>query len=347
VTGQLSEGRGVCHLSVSEPHSAVRLLLSFLLAVNATCAFALEFGSPVSCDFGKQCFVQQFADMDPTSSWSDPFCGPATYDGHTGIDIRVLSMLDVVSGLNVLALADGRVSRIRDGEADRLVRSSTDRRAIEGRECGNGVVLDHKEGYQTQYCHLKEGSLVVRLGQFVSKGEILGQIGASGNAEFPHVHVTVRHGGKIVDPITDKPLESGCMAEGDMSKSLFPQTVLEKFGKGETQILAAGIASGHVSVNELVDNGPPPTVTSRAEQFVAWIWLINLRRADSLTLRLIGATGAVLAEHAIPHLERSKATYTAYAGRRHSLESGSYIVEAEIRRGEERVLINREIVIVD
>ena len=51
---------------------------------------------------------------------------------------------------------------------------------ISGKECGNGVVLVHDDGYQTQYCHLKKGSVAVKKGARVSEGDLLGFIGMSG-----------------------------------------------------------------------------------------------------------------------------------------------------------------------
>ena len=71
---------------------------------------------------------------------------------------------------------------------------------LKGRECGNGVVLRHKGGWETQYCHLKQGSVLVKSGQEVWAGQELGFVGQSGKAAFPHVHLSVRKDGKVVDP---------------------------------------------------------------------------------------------------------------------------------------------------
>ena len=95
-------------LSLLSPLRPFVLLSAMLLA---TAGFALELGLPPQCTLGKDCFVQQYADMDAGPGVTDPFCGPDTYDGHDGTDLRVLSMADVARGVAVVAVADGTVLR--------------------------------------------------------------------------------------------------------------------------------------------------------------------------------------------------------------------------------------------
>jgi hypothetical protein len=54
------------------PVRAFVLLFSMLLS-SAACA--LELGLPAQCIMGKDCFVQQYPDMDAGPGASDPFCG--------------------------------------------------------------------------------------------------------------------------------------------------------------------------------------------------------------------------------------------------------------------------------
>ena len=71
---------------------------------------------------------------------------------------------------------------------------------FKGKECGNGLVIRHEYGWETQYCHMKKGSVQVKTGEIFEAGRVLGQIGLSGHTQFPHVHLSVRKDGKIVDP---------------------------------------------------------------------------------------------------------------------------------------------------
>ena len=69
-----------------------------------------------------------------------------------------------------------------------------------GKECGNGVVIAQDQSWETQYCHLKQGSISVKVGDAVPVGNVLGKIGLSGRTQFPHVHISVCHNGTRIDP---------------------------------------------------------------------------------------------------------------------------------------------------
>ena len=61
-------------------------------------------------------------------------------------------------------------------------------------------MIAHDQGWETQYCHLKQGSISVKVGDTVQVGDVLGKIGLSGRTQFPHVHVSVRHNRNHIDP---------------------------------------------------------------------------------------------------------------------------------------------------
>ena len=47
---------------------------------------------------------------------------------------------------------------------------------------------------------MANGSLQVKPGDLVRAGQPLGHVGLSGLTEYPHLHFTIRHQGKIADP---------------------------------------------------------------------------------------------------------------------------------------------------
>lgn len=320
--------------------SAVIVVLTATLA-GPGLASGDGLGLPIRCTIGADCFIQQLPDLDPTSAAVDPWCGRATYDGHKGTDIRVLSMADIAADVAVIAAADGTVLRVRDGAEDRLVRSAADRAAIEGTECGNGVVIDHGDGLVTQYCHMKNGSLVVAPGMAVTKGDVLGAVGASGWAQFPHVHLSVRVDGEPVDPSTGRGLDGGCLAAGEEAAPLWDAETVAHFQGIETEVLALGFSDQPVSTDDLVEEGPPALPAAGTDTLIGWSWLANLQEGDVIAMQLTGPRGGTVAERALDPVDRSKAVYVAYIGRRGQFPEGTYRLTLRlVRQGAE--VLSRE-----
>lgn len=65
---------------------------------------------------------------------------------------------------------------------------------------GNYIIIAHEENYATVYAHLSE--ILVRDNQRVSKGQVIGRSGSSGNSTGPHLHFELRINGYQIDPKT-------------------------------------------------------------------------------------------------------------------------------------------------
>ena len=109
-------------------------------------------------------------------------------------------------GADVVAAADGRVaSAIRGGSENppMLRRAGESMEAYYGRIgkqqaknvaggekgiSGDAVVIDHGNGEYSVYAHLKPGSVTVNAGDRVRAGQVIGQLGSSGNSTEPHLH---------------------------------------------------------------------------------------------------------------------------------------------------------------
>lgn len=179
----------------------MRAVLAVLLISPAANVAAGDFrlDLPIDCVLGETCYIQRYVDHDPGPGVRDFRCGEQSGDGHKGTDFALHTLADLGRGVAVRAAALGVVVGMRDGMPDQLY-EPRHAAEIEGVECGNGVVLRHEAGWETQYCHLQSGSVTVKTGDKVRQGGILGQVGLSGLTDFPHLHLSVRQDGTEVDP---------------------------------------------------------------------------------------------------------------------------------------------------
>ena len=301
------------------------------LAFFAGPAAALELSLPIECKLGEDCFVQQYMDRDSGKEARDYACGAATYDGHDGIDIRLRSASDADRAVAVLAAAAGTVRAVRDGEADRLVRNNAEAATVKDRECGNGALIDHGGGYETQYCHMRLSSVAVRKGDKVEAGQKIGEVGYSGLAAFPHVHVTVRENGKPVDPFSPDTAAS-C---GAMAKPLWNAAAQNALKYQPGEVIALGFSDGPVDMKRLEDAPPVPALDGNSPALVGYVWAINLKGGDALAVRVTGPDGKVVGENAVT-LDRNKAQYMLFTGKKrppNGWSKGSYAAKVTVTRG--------------
>lgn len=64
---------------------------------------------------------------------------------------------------------------------------------------GRLVIIDHGDGVESRYAHLQR--IVVKPGQIVAAGEIVGTVGSSGRSTGPHLHFEVREQDRAIDPL--------------------------------------------------------------------------------------------------------------------------------------------------
>jgi Membrane proteins related to metalloendopeptidases len=63
---------------------------------------------------------------------------------------------------------------------------------------GNLVVISHGNGLETYYGH--NSKLIVKAGQYVSRGQLISKVGSTGDSTGPHLHFEIRKGGTPVNP---------------------------------------------------------------------------------------------------------------------------------------------------
>lgn len=321
------------------PNRAMRLLAlpicfaTILFAQAASAQAPPQLSLPVDCEIGAACVVQNYVDRDPGPGARDHTCGPLSYDGHQGTDIRVPGRPEMAAGVAVLAAAPGVVRVARDGLPDD---ASSPPSAQTGADSGNAVVLDHGGGWQSQYSHLRQGSVAVAVGEHVEAGTRLGLIGRSGRAEFPHVEFVLRHKGRSIDPFTGGPASSGC---GGTAAPLWNPAAQAALAYRAGGLLRAGFAGEApelaAALDGAYDSAPPD-----APVLVFWAVAWGLREGDRETIRLTGPDGRVLAE-GDGTLPGNKAQWLRYLGKKHTaapFPPGQYRGEYRVTRGTKTVI---------
>lgn len=87
-------------------------------------------------------------------------------------------------GSSVLAALDGNIIRMGRNKA-----------------AGLFIVIEHKNGYQTEYVHMSSVDPKMRIGLQVSSGQRIGAVGCTGYCTRPHLHFGISKNGTHVDPI--------------------------------------------------------------------------------------------------------------------------------------------------
>jgi murein DD-endopeptidase MepM/ murein hydrolase activator NlpD len=288
-------------------------------------------GLPLRCTPGADCWIVHYVDHDPGPGTRDYRCGALTHDGHKGTDFAIRDLVAMREGIAVVAAAPGTVIATRDGLADEVA-GKAGPEATRNRECGNGIRLRHPGGWETQYCHLRRGSVAVRKGQRVEAGSRLGFVGLSGNTEFPHLHLSVRHGESEVDPFVGPVQTKRC---GPDKTPLWSEEVRPVLAYRPSALYNAGFAAArpHPEAARAGDYRSE-TLPRDAPALVLWVDIFGVHPGDRLFFRIRDPQGKTILEQPA-RIEKRQIRRFVYAGikRKRSLwPAGAYRGEVRLVR---------------
>ena len=266
---------------------------------------------PLKCTLGQTCFIQNYVDRDPSSLHRDFGCGALSYNAHRGTDFALVDWVAMTAGVDVHPASAGTVTATRDGMPDILF---TDANApdIVNKECGNAVILRHEEGWETRYCHLRQGSISVRTGEQVTPDTVIGQVGLSGKTEFPHLHISVLKDGTIVDPFQP----NGSTVCGETQNSLWVEDI-EYIAGG---LISAGFSDEIPEFAVIKAGGAhKESLSTMAPALVVWAQIFGGRKGDAIVLEIRSSQATFLSKTVL--LDRTQARLFRAVGRKRRAET--------------------------
>jgi murein DD-endopeptidase MepM/ murein hydrolase activator NlpD len=139
----------------------------------------------------------------------------------------------------VLAVADGKVVEVKDGIVENVPNQPPVVPITLETVAGNHINLDLGGGVYAMYAHLQPGSLKVKLGDTVKRGQVIALLGNTGNSTEPHLHF------QLMD--RNSPL----MSEG-LPYKLPPYTITKRLsGDLETQLQVTTLPQPEVHRSEM------------------------------------------------------------------------------------------------
>ena len=316
-----------------------------LLALPAAAEPPYGLRLPLDCQPGVDCWILRHVDHDPGPGARDYICGKLTGDGHQGVDFAIRDLAAMVEGVPVRAAATGVVEGLRDGVRDINVEDAGPG-AIESRECGNGVRIDHGDGWVTMYCHMRRGSIMVQQGDRIGAGQQIGLVGLSGDTSFPHLHFDLRQGERIVDPFVGLERADEC---GPGSRPLWREDVMAQLVYQPVVLMDAGIAPSPTE-GEDIQRGyhREETLPATSPALVVWVDAYAIDRGDQVTFRLLDPDLATIVEQTVV-ADKAYGRWFPYVGERRpgdAWPAGTYTAKVTLERGETaRVALEKQVVV--
>ncbi|MEX0966808.1 MAG: peptidoglycan DD-metalloendopeptidase family protein [Bacteroidia bacterium] len=238
-------------------------IITALISSFSASAQNPRFVLPIEGAYMKDYVIVNYVDWD-TLGIKDYQCGSKTYDGHQGTDFTLRSFKQMDSGVFVVAVDTGEVFFVIDSLFDR-------NKVTNAGGLGNYIGISHSGKLQTYYAHLKRGSALVELDDFVLPGQRIGQVASSGNSTDPHLHFELYYDSLVlIDPFAGP-----CGNPGTYWFN--PLAYVDSFG-----IIDYGVLNFLPTLDTLRERPPQPPIISLHDDTIAfWIHQYGIRAGDT------------------------------------------------------------------
>ena len=245
----------------------------------------LELEFPVSCQLEENCWFVNYPDEDLTKGIRDYKGGKVSRNGKKGIEIVVKTILEEMP---VIPAENGEVVFIKNNVEDNLLDSEDEQK--EQSFCGNYVIIEHNNGWKTLYCHLKKDSITVKPGDFAVEGKEIGQIGLSGQTEFPHLYFAVLHKGQYFDPFTGINLSN--IKNKEAFKPFWSVKAKKRFKYKEIALINTGV-SLEAPLLEKIKQGKLEDIKLAQDTPLFYLWMqgFHLKTGDYMKIKLENPSG--------------------------------------------------------
>ncbi len=180
--------------------------------------------------------------------------GKRTVNGVSGFHYGC----DLVGGTDDRAATD-YVIAFESGIVTKATNDVTGREPSEG----NAVVIDHGNGISSCYYHMKKGTLKVKKGDCVARGDVLGYMGSTGNSTGAHLHFGIKKSGSWVDPL---PYLTGEMTLG-FERSAINARTLKYLYKGADVKLVQTLLNSAIDAKLDIDGSYGPKTRAAVKKY--------------------------------------------------------------------------------
>ncbi len=296
-----------------------KILLLIIIIPSDTYASELKFNTPIQCKIGEDCFL--------LNQLEKVGCGQLPFSTKDGVMFIAKHDALVRDGIKILASQNGKVKAVRSNVDDQ------DKSTVSIAPCGNGIIVTHANGYETQYCYLHKDTIKLKKGDKVKEGQELGLMGMSGNINYPAMLFTLKRKNKHIDPFTNNHKSEDCVYNHD--KSLWNPETIKTMIHSETIITNYGFTTEEPEIAK-ARNGDYNTMTIAGNTNIIgyFIDLIGVYEGDLIIIEMLSPDGYKIVSYQKKFVDFNPRAFAhiVYKNQSQKLNEGEYKISFKLLR---------------